>query len=132
MISSCPRPGQLNVVSVSTAPAEQERHLQPDDGDHRHERVAERVPVDDRALADAAGACRLDVVVLQRPDHVDPDQADEDAAGHEPERCGRKDQVLEDVPEGAPVPVDDRVEGEDVRVRLERGLRDRARLIRGR
>ena len=40
-------PGQLNVVSVSTAPPSSSAELQADDGDHRDERVLERVAVDD-------------------------------------------------------------------------------------
>ena len=60
--------------------AEQERELEADDGDDGDERVLERVPVDDRALVDAARPRRLDVVLLQRPDDVDPDEPDEDTA----------------------------------------------------
>src|SRR5207302_2076838 len=41
--------------------AEQERHVQADDGDHGHESVLERVVEDDRALGDAARTGGLDV-----------------------------------------------------------------------
>ena len=122
----------MNVVSVSTAPAEQERDRQADDGDHGNERVPERVVVDDRVLVDPARPRCLDVVVLHRADHVHPDQPDEHARRHEPEGDRGQDQVPDHVLERGPVAVDDRVDREDVRVGLERRLRDRAGAIRDR
>ena len=103
-------PGQLNVVSVSTAPPSSSATVQADDRDHGDERVPERVVVDDRVLVDPARPRRLDVVVLHRPDHVHADQPDEHAAVDEPERDGGQDQVPDHVLERAPVAVDDRVD----------------------
>ena len=129
---SWPIPGQLNVVSVSTAPPSRSASWRPTTVIDRDERVRERVPVHDRALVDPARPGRLDVVLLQRPDHVDADEPDEDAAVHEAEGRRGQDEVLDHVPQRAPVAVDDRVDEEDVRVRLEQRLGQRARLIRGR
>ncbi len=66
--------------------------------------------VHDRPLVDAARTCGLDVVVLHRPDDVDADEADEHTRGHEPERHGRQDQMLDDVDERVPVARDERVD----------------------
>ncbi len=85
--------------------------------------------IDDRALVDPTRAGSLDVVVLHRPDHVDPDEADEDARRDEPERDRRKDQVLRDVDELVPIAVDQGVDRVDVRVRLDRGVHEWARTV---
>ena len=96
---------------------------QAHDRDDRNERVPEGVLVDDRALVDAPRTCSLDVVVLHRADHVDANQSDEDARGHEAERDGRQHQVLDRVRERAPVAVDERVDRVEPGVGLDRRLR---------
>ena len=73
-------PGQLNVVSVSTAPASSSAICRPMIGDDRHQRVAEGVVAHHLALRDAARLGRLDVVALHGLQDVDPDQPDEDTA----------------------------------------------------
>jgi hypothetical protein len=87
---------------------------------------------DDVALGQAPGPRRFDVVALERLEHVDAHEADEDAADHEAERHRREHEVAEHVPERVEVERYERVDQEQVRRRLEveahlRGSAARAR-----
>ena len=84
-------PGPVERLLGQHGAAEQDRELQAGDGDDRDHRVAEGVVDDDAALADAAGAGRLDVVALHRLQQVDADQPDQHAADRQAEHQRRQD-----------------------------------------
>ncbi len=101
--ASWPMPGQLNVVSVSTAPDRSSATVRPTTVITGTSAFLKRVVVHDRVLVDPASPGGLDVVVLHRADDVDPDEADEHAGRDETERDRGQDQVLDHVDERIPV-----------------------------
>ena len=90
-------PGQLNVVSVSTAPPSSRANCRPSTvitGTSALRKAWCQVTLRRR---DAAGLGGLDVVALHGLEDVDPDQPDEDSADQQAERQGRQHEVLEHV-----------------------------------
>ena len=68
----CPCPSHANTVSVMTAPPMQGADVEGDDRRQRDQRVAERVAHDDRALGEALGPRRADVVLVDAPRACSP------------------------------------------------------------
>src|SRR5216684_1256525 len=66
--------------------------LQPGDGDHRNQRVLERMAEIDGAVGEAAGARELDVVGAQDLEHLGAHQAHDQGQLHEAEGDRRHDQ----------------------------------------
>ena len=69
--------------------------LQADDGDHRHQRVAQGMAEVDGAVRQAAGAGELDVVGAQYLQHLGAHQARDQRHLEQTERDGRQHQRLE-------------------------------------
>ena len=69
--------------------------LQPDDGDHRHQRVLQRMAEIDGAVRQAAGAGELDVVGAQHLEHLGAHQPRHQGHLEQAERDRRQHQRLE-------------------------------------
>jgi hypothetical protein len=87
-------PGHWNTVSVMMAKAISAAELQPGDGDHRHQRVLQRVAEVHRAVGQAARAGELDVVGAQHLQHLGAHQAHDQRQLEHRQRDRRQDQVL--------------------------------------
>ena len=61
-------PGMAKIDSMMTLPPMRPGSDRPEDGDHRQQRVAQRVLADDHLLGQTLGPRRLDVVL---PDHLE-------------------------------------------------------------
>ena len=90
--TSRPRPGQEEDVLDDDGAGEQEGELQPDDGEHRDQRVAQRVPPQRLAAGQALGPGGADEVLAQRVDQRRAHDAREDRRLRQRQRDGRQRQ----------------------------------------
>ena len=92
-MNSRPMPGHWNTVSVMIAKAISAAELQAGDGDHRHQRVLERVAEVDGAVGQAARARELDVVGAQHLEHLGAHQPHDQRELEDRQRDRRQDQM---------------------------------------
>ena len=91
----------------------QQPHLQPDGRDHWNQRVAEGVQADDPARRQPLGARRADIVLAEHFQHRRAGLAGDDRQRNGAEHNRRQDQVPDRRNEGAPVAVEQAVEGHE-------------------
>ena len=84
---------QPKTVSVRTAPPISAGDVEGDDGGHRDQRVAERVPHHHRALGEALGSGGADVVLVQHLEHAGPRESRVRGQRDQHQRERRQDQV---------------------------------------
>ncbi len=79
----------------------QRADLQPDDGDHRDQRVAQCMQADDAPRRQAFGACGAHVVLRQHLEHRRARHARHHRQRNRAEHDGRQHQVVQGIPERA-------------------------------
>ena len=92
-----PIPGQAKTTSLKSAAPKMNPSCRPGDIDDRRQDVLGRVPQDDRPLAQAAGAGRLNVGLAQRIRHRRPREPDDHGHGNERGGKGGQDCVPEEI-----------------------------------
>src|SRR2546422_4417393 len=92
-------------------PCEEDGELQPEDRDHRDERVLERVPTDDPPFRDPARPARFRVVCPHRPDHVRAHGLHEEPAEHESEGQAGEEEMADRCDEVVDVSLEQGVDG---------------------